>query len=43
MMDGRYRRDGQPDSSALECGHLELWVIEFLANYIFLWVYTSRI
>jgi hypothetical protein len=35
MMEGRYRWDRKPDSSVLECGHLELWEIEFLENYIF--------
>ena len=34
---GRYGRNRQSSSSALECGHLELWVIELLANAIFSW------
>jgi hypothetical protein len=35
--EGRYGRNRQSSSSALECGHLELWVIELLANAIFSW------
>jgi hypothetical protein len=35
MMEGRYGRNRLSDSSALACGHLELWVIELLANAIF--------
>jgi hypothetical protein len=34
MMEGRFRRDRQSDSSALECGHLKLWVIGLLRNGI---------
>ena len=34
-MEGRHGRNRQSDSSALECGHLELWVIELLADVIF--------
>jgi hypothetical protein len=35
MTEGRYVRNRQSRSSALECGHLELWVIELLAKAIF--------
>jgi hypothetical protein len=34
MMEGRFRRDRQSGSSALECGHLKLWVIGLLRNGI---------
>jgi hypothetical protein len=37
VMEGRYGRNRQSGSSALECGHLELWVIELLANATFSW------
>jgi hypothetical protein len=39
MMEGRYGRNRQSGSSALECGHLELWVIELPPNAIFSWAY----
>jgi hypothetical protein len=32
----RFGRGRQSGSSALECGHLELWVIEVVPNSIFL-------
>jgi hypothetical protein len=35
MIKERFGRDRQPGSSALECGHLELWVIELVPNAIF--------
>jgi hypothetical protein len=36
MMKERFGRGRQSGSSALECGHLELWVIELVTNAIFL-------
>jgi hypothetical protein len=36
MMKERFGRDRQSGSSALECGHLELWVIELIPDAIFL-------
>ncbi len=36
MMKERFGRDRQSGSSALECGHLELWVIDLVSNTIFL-------
>jgi hypothetical protein len=35
MMKGRYGRDRQSGSSALGCGHLELWVTDLGSNAIF--------
>jgi hypothetical protein len=35
MMEVGNRRDKHSGSSALECGHLEVWVIELLANATF--------
>jgi hypothetical protein len=34
MMEGGFRRDRRSDSSALECGRLNLWVIGLLRNGI---------
>jgi hypothetical protein len=36
MMKERFGRDKQSGSSALECGHLEFWVMELVPNGIFL-------
>jgi hypothetical protein len=35
MMKERFGQDRQSGSSALEGGHLELWVIELVSNAIF--------
>jgi hypothetical protein len=35
ITEGRFGRDRQSDFSALECGHLELWVIDLFSNEIF--------
>jgi hypothetical protein len=40
-MEGRYKRNRQPSSSALGCGHLASWIIILLANAILTRAYSS--
>jgi hypothetical protein len=35
MMKERFGQDRQSGSATLECGHLELWIIEFVSNALF--------
>ena len=43
MMEGRYGRNRQSGSSALECGHLEVWVIDLPASEIFPWAWRPAV